>query len=204
LARIKGSDGRKTADKILTESLPLITRLGYSAVSMRMIAEAVGVNVGALYNHYSNKQQILVALLVRHMDGLLEAWAQVDISDSDPAEQLDKFVRFHIQYNLARPDEVFISYMELRSLEDVGFKQVEKLRSQYEDILRNILFEGQDSNLFRVEDSHVAAMSIFGALTGVNTWYRSGGRLSKSKIEDYYAAMALRSVGCLTKEYSHV
>jgi AcrR family transcriptional regulator len=171
---------------------------------MRMIADAVGVNVGALYNHFGNKQKILVALLVRHMDGLLAAWSGVDTTGLDAAARLDQFVRFHIQYNLARPDEVFISFMELRSLEAEGFAQVERLRSEYEETLREVLRQGQTDGQFHIEDSHVAAMSIFGALTGVNTWYRSGGRLSKSQIEDFYAAMALRSVGCLTKEVNHV
>jgi AcrR family transcriptional regulator len=181
-----------------------MAKLGYSAVSMRMIADAVGVNVGALYNHFPNKQQILVALLVNHMDGLLEAWSKERTENLDPAEQLDQFVRFHIRYNLSRPDEVFISFMELRSLEQEGFDQVGALRGTYEDILREILRRGQENGMFHVEDSHVAAMSIFGALTGVNTWYRSGGRLSKAKIEDYYAALALRSVGSLIKELSNV
>lgn len=204
MARIKGSDGRRTANKILAESLPLVARLGYSAVSMRMIADAVGVNVGALYNHFGNKQQILVELLVRHMDGLLAAWHSVDTAGLDAAAQLDQFVRFHIRYNLTRPDEVFISFMELRSLEPEGFQRVERQRGEYEDVLREILRRGQQDGQFHIEDCHVAAMSIFGALTGVNTWYRSGGRLSKAEVEDFYAATALRSVGCLTKEVSHV
>lgn len=195
MARIKGSDGRKTAQRILDESLPLIAKLGYAAVSMRMIATAVGVNVGALYNHFPNKQEILVRLMSDHMNELLKAWHAQKLSDADPATRLDGFVRFHIAHNLPRADAVFISFMELRSLEPENHEEIENLRRQYEDVVRTIIKEGDAQGQFHVEDAHVAAMSVLGSLVGVNTWYRAKGRLSKSKIQDYYAAMTLRSVG---------
>ena len=195
MARLKGSDGRKTAQKILDESLPLFANLGYAAVSMRMIAQAVGVNAGALYNHFPNKQQILVSLLSDHMNALLDAWAKVDLENLTPAAQLDRFVRFHIAYNLPRSDEVFISFMELRSLEPENHKKIEDLRRRYENVVRTIIADGAKQGQFHVEDAHVAAMAVLGSLIGVNTWYRAKGRLSKVKIQDYYAATTLRSVG---------
>lgn len=195
MARLKGSDGRKTTQKILQESLPLIAKQGYAAVSMRMIAQAVGVNVGALYNHFANKQQILVRLLSDHMTSLLDAWDQVDVDQNTPAQQLEQFVRFHIAYNLPRADAVFISFMELRSLEPDNHAQIEQLRRRYEDVVRTIIANGVAKGQFRVEDPHVAAMSVLGSLVGVNTWYRAKGRLSQTKIQDYYVAIALRSLG---------
>lgn len=195
MARIKGSDGRKTALRILDESLVLIAKLGYSAVSMRMIAEAVGVNVGSLYNHFANKQQILVRLMSDHMGDLLEAWEAVNVDGLNPAEKLDRFVRFHISYNLQRSNAVFISFMELRSLDTENHTKIEKLRSEYEYVVRDVIKEGQQQGLFNIEDAHVAAMSVLGSVIGVNTWYREKGRLTISKIEDHYVAMTLRSVG---------
>mgnify|MGYP001156108526 CR=1 FL=1 len=195
MARIKGSVGSQTKASILEKTLPLFAQFGYAAVSMRMIADAVGVNAGALYNHFPSKQHILVLLMSEHMDGLLGAWADVDTQGMTPAERLESFVRFHISYNITRADDVFISFMELRSLEPEGHKRIEQKRSAYEDVVRKIIREGQETGQFNVEDAHVAAMSVLGSLIGVNTWYRAKGRLSKEKIEDYYVAILLRSVG---------
>jgi len=204
MARIKGSVGSKTKAAILEKALPLIAQFGYAAVSMRMIADAVGVNAGALYNHFTSKQHILVLLMSDHMDGLLAAWGEVEIKGMTPAQTLESFVRFHIGYNITRADDVFISFMELRSLEPDGHKQIEKKRKAYEDVVRKIIQDGQKCGDFNVEDAHVAAMSVLGSLIGVNTWYRAKGRLSKSKIEDYYAAMSLRSVGYNAEGKAHV
>jgi len=195
MARTIGADGRKTTQRILDESLPLIAKLGYSAVSMRMIAGAVGVNVGALYNHFPNKQNILVHLMTDHMNALLAGWNNVDTTGLTPAQRMDHFVRFHIAFNIPRADAVFLSFMELRSLEPENHKVIEELRSQYENIVATIIRDGVNAHEFHVADNHVATMSVLGSLVGVNTWYRETGRLSKSIIQDYYVEMTFRALG---------
>lgn len=199
MARKAGSNGKVTAEAILKESLILFAHHGYAAVSMRQIADSVGVQASALYQYHRNKQQLLVAVMHEHMDGLLKAWAKEEI-DETPIKALERFARFHVCYHISRPDEVFVSYMELRSLEEEGFKSVETMRRKYESMLKSILTRGIDDGSFRVIDPHVSAMAILAMLTGVNTWYRSGGRLSQTKIEDIYIAMVLGAVGVSTPQ----
>ncbi|RYC15701.1 TetR/AcrR family transcriptional regulator [Ciceribacter ferrooxidans] len=196
MARQAGSTGEKTAAAIRRQSLRLFAQHGYDAVSMRMIADAVGVQPGALYQYFPTKQQILVTLMREHMEELLASLKEQGIGNEPPEAALEHFARFHIRYHLTRADEVFISYMELRALEPAGFREIERLRKTYESELKAILVRGSERGLFRIEDSHVCAMAIIAMLTGVNTWYRSGGRLSEKKIEEIYAEMVLRSVGC--------
>ena len=194
MARTKGSKGVQTAQRILDVALPLFAQYGYAAVSMRQIADQVGVNVGAIYNHFPSKQQILVSLLSDHMKGLIGTWKEHD-PRTDPLDRLEAFARFHIRFNLARPDAVFISFMELRSLEVDSHRHIEKMRRQYEHDLRDIIQTGMEQDVFTVRDAHVAAMSILGSLTGVNTWFSEKGRLSKTKIEDYYIELTMNAVG---------
>lgn len=201
MGRIKGSKGVQTAQRILDEALPLFAQYGYAAVSMRQIADRVGVNVGALYNHFPSKQEILVSLLSDHMKGLIGFWKEHD-PRSDPLDRLEAFARFHIRFNLARIDAVFISFMELRSLEENSHRYVEKMRRQYEHDLRDIIQDGIDQDVFTVENAHVAAMSILASLTGANTWYKPSGPLTKSQVEDHYVELTMNSVGF--KEISDV
>lgn len=196
MARQAGAFGEKTAEAIRKESLMLIAHHGYDAVSMRMIADAVGVQPGALYQYFPNKQQLLVTIMREHMEELLDALAAERIDAEKPVKALEQFARFHIRYHITRADEVFISYMELRALDPEGFALIEGLRKRYENKLKAILTRGVELAAFKLDEPHVAAMAILAMLTGVNTWYRSGGRLSQKKIEDIYADMVLRSVGC--------
>ena len=196
MARIAGSDGGRTAEAIRRAALRLFARHGFAAVSMRQLAAEVGVNAGTLYLYWANKQALLFALMHDHMRALLTAWAAARPPAGDPPAELEAFVRFHVRFHFGRPDEVFVSYMELRNLEPYNFTVIERLRHDYEHGLRDILERGRASGAFVVDDPHVAAMAIIAMLTGVATWYRRGGRLSQERIEDLYAAMAARSVGC--------
>lgn len=205
MARTAGSSGEVTAQAIRETSLALFARQGYAAVSMRQIADRVGVQASALYKYHATKQQLLVDIMLDHMEQLLEAWEAEDKPESGNAVvALEHFARFHIRYHIKRPDEVFVSYMELRSLEEPGFREVGKLRRDYENILKGILRRGMSEGVFAITDPHVAAMAILAMITGVNTWYRSGGRLSQAKIEDIYVSMVLGSVGCRSEGDDHV
>lgn len=195
MARKTGSVGDVTAARVRAVALRLFARQGYAAVSMRSIAREVGVQAGALYNHFPTKQALLVELLERHMSDLLEAWEDASRSFGDPVEALEGFVRFHIRFHFDKQDAVFISYMELRNLEEAGFQKIERLRKYYEGYLRKIISIGKEKGAFRVDDIPVAAMALIAMLTGVTTWFRNSGRLTVAEIEEVYVTMALGAVG---------
>ena len=53
-----------TKENILKIALHLFAVNGYEAVSVSMIAEALGMTKGALYKHYKNKQDIFDCIVV--------------------------------------------------------------------------------------------------------------------------------------------
>jgi len=200
MARTTGSNGEETAKRIDEVALKLFAQKGYAAVSMREIAREVGVQAGALYNYSPNKQDLLARLMIEHMQDLLAAWANEHPAELSPLAALKAFVLFHIRYHVQRPDQVFISYMELRNLEPENFGKVEELRRKYEAALKDILKRGHDEGQFELADVHVTAMAILAQLTGVTTWYRAKGRLSQQKIEEIYTQLVCQSVGARSSE----
>ena len=193
MARKTGSRAEITGPLIRQAALSLFARHGYGAVSMRRIAAEVGVQAGALYLYTRDKQSLLFELMRVHMEELLAAWAAEPKGETAPA-RLAAFVRFHIRFHLERPEAVFLAYMELRSLAPENFARIEALRQQYEGELAEILAAGQAAGQFRIADLRLTAMSIIAMLTGVNTWYREGGRLSREEVGEIYADMVLRIV----------
>lgn len=196
MARRSGSNGERTAADLRRAALELFAARGYAAVSMRQIAAAVGVQAGALYLYTPDKQTLLADIMIEHMEDLLDAWAAFPKpAGQGPDAMFEAFVRFHIRHHLSRGPEVFISYMELRSLEPANFARVETLRRSYEAALTEILTAGRASGAFRLADPKLATYALIAMLTGVNTWYRPGGRLSAADIEETYLAMAAATVG---------
>ena len=193
MARKTGSHSEITGPRIRDAALKLFARHGFAAVSMRQIAAEVGVQAGALYLYTPDKETLLFDLLKAHMDDLLMAWGAED-PGGGPVARLEGFVRFHIRFNLERPDAVFLSYMELRNLGAANFAAIEALRKTYETRLETILRDGQGAGAFTLPDAKIATLAIIAMLTGVNTWYREGGRLSRAAVGDLYWDMVRKSV----------
>lgn len=193
MARKTGSHSDITGPKVRAAALRLFARHGFAAVTMRQIAAEVGVQAGALYLYTTDKEALLFDLLREHMDALLAAWA-AEPAGPDPAARLQAFVRFHIRFNLERTDAVFLSYMELRNLSPDRFRVIEGLRRQYETALEDILRAGQAAGVFVAPDSKLATLAIIAMLTGVTTWFRDGGRLSRERVGDIYWDMVRKAV----------
>jgi AcrR family transcriptional regulator len=192
MARTAGSHSDITGPRVREAALRLFARGGYAAVSMRAIAAEVGVQAGALYNYTPDKQSLLFDLMEGHMTELLDAVSD-NVSQS-AQERLRAFVDFHIAFHHARPDAVFIAYMELRNLTPENFARIEALRRTYENRLERILLDGIAAEEFRVVDTKIATLAIIAMLTGVNTWFRAGGRLSLEEVTAQYREMVHRAV----------
>lgn len=193
MARKQGSHSDITGPKVQAAALRLIARHGFAAVSMRQIAAEVGVQAGALYNYTADKQSLLFDLMQSHMADLLAAWEQLNLQGS-ALERLEGFTRFHIRFHLPRPDQVFVSYMELRNLSDDNFKVIEAMRRKYEDAIEDILRRGEADGVFVVPDTRVTTMALIAMLTGLSTWYRTDGRLPMDQIEAIYWDLVRKAV----------
>ncbi|MEX0303035.1 MAG: TetR/AcrR family transcriptional regulator [Leisingera sp.] len=193
MARTQGSHSGITGPKIREAALRLFAQQGYAAVSMRQIAKEVGVQAGALYNYTPDKQSLLFNLMEGHMVELQAAWDAVPRADS-ALERLRAFTGFHIRFHLERPDAVFIAYMELRNLTEENFTVIESLRRDYENGVEGILKEGVEQGVFAIPDTKIATLAVIAMLNGVNTWYRSEGRLSLDEVEQAYWGMVQKAV----------
>lgn len=189
------SDPSNTRSTIRAEASRLFALKGYAAVSMRELAEAVGMRQGGLYNHFPSKQALLVDLMATHMDNLLQALSRVMDGVTGAEPRLETFVKHHVSYHLDFPDEVFLAYMEIRSLEPDGHAQVIALRDRYEGILRAIVQDGADQGVFQTPDVAVHTRMLLSMMTGATVWFRANGRLSRDAVVACHLQAAMQSLG---------
>jgi AcrR family transcriptional regulator len=195
MARRTGSDGERTLAAIREAALRLMARHGYEAVSMRRLAAEVGLQAAALYRYFPTKEELLYALMLDHMNGLIAAWEAARPASGDAVLQLSAFVDNHIRFHVARRHSTHVSNMELRSLSREKLSAVLRLRNAYEKELRIILREGAEAGMFTVQDVTLTAMAIIQMITGVIVWFRPNERLSVEEVAATYRAMTLRLVG---------
>ena len=74
----------ETKKEILTASLELFSKKGYSAVSIRDICKIVQIKESSVYYHFKNKQAILEELLIQFEDIATGMMQQLEESLSKP------------------------------------------------------------------------------------------------------------------------
>ncbi len=193
MARKVGSNAEVTKPRIRAAAQQLIARHGYAAVSMRQIAGEVGIQAGTIYLYFKDKQALLFELMDAHMDELLAAWAALQ-RPGTPEQDLRAFTEFHLGFHIDRPEPVFIAYMELRNLSPENFAIIEGKRRAYESELEAILTAGVEAENFKLSDIRLTTMAIIAMLTGVNTWYSEGGRLTRQTVQQIYWRLVQRMV----------
>ncbi|BAM89771.1 putative transcriptional regulatory protein, TetR family [Bradyrhizobium oligotrophicum S58] len=194
MARTIGSHGPTTMEAIRKAGLRLIFQHGYEAMSLRQLAAEVGIQPGSLYNHISTKQELLAELIQDHINDLLRELELALRDRQGPVERLRAFVAFHVSYHMTRKREVFIANSELRSLDPRNYEAVVALRGSYERRLADILSDGVAQGVFDVDDVQVATFAIIALLTGLCSWYRPGGRLTKDAIIAAHEKLVLSGV----------
>lgn len=215
MSRTTGSDGARTAQLIRKTAIELIAKHGFEAMTLRQLAEQVGIQPGSVYRYFPSKGKLLAQLQIEHLEFLLGRWTEeAQNLDTSVLTQLKVFVDFHIRYHTLRRREVFVANMELRSLEPEDYRQVVSLRRRYEKILQNILLEGASQGLFHIGTPHrstarpseimVTSFALLAMLTGVGTWFNESGRMAKQDLIVLYTRMVFQSLGVHFSEHGHV
>jgi AcrR family transcriptional regulator len=189
-----GAKRETTEQAIHAAGVELICTHGYEAMTLRMLAEKVGMKAGSLYNYFRTKQEFLAIVLKAVMrDLLMEFTERVDFQPTTVA-RFEGMVVVHIDFHTRRRQEVFIGNMELRSLDEENYRMVSRLRAEYERRVRQLIEEGVEEGVFEVSDCNLTAKALISMLTGICSWYDPNGRMSIEELEKQHIELALRMV----------
>ena len=184
--RTPGSNGAETLRNLQTAAIRLLSEHGYEAMNLRMLAKAIGVQVGSLYNYIDSKQQLLFWLLKEAVEGLLTEFDRRLGEIDDPPAQMRDFVRFHLTYHFTHSHESLVLGNEKRSLTPKNYRAISNLERLYTAKVQNIIERGAARGDFRIADSRIATFALLQMLTTVIRWYQPRGRLGRDELIEIY------------------
>jgi len=82
----------KSRDEVLEVSIPLFAKDGYSGVSMRNVAQAVGVTPAALYYHFSDKDDLYISVIDYACKGVKELLDFIISRKATPQQRLSEAI----------------------------------------------------------------------------------------------------------------
>ena len=90
--------GQERIEQILSSARDILIDQGYSGLTMRKIATAVGITIGNLHYYYPSKKDLLADLLDRVIDAYMEAFSHARVSaGSSPLHQFEAMISFIIE-----------------------------------------------------------------------------------------------------------
>lgn len=182
--RRNGLEGRR---KEIFRSLGLVLReQGLGALSMREIADRLGMTKSSLYYYFRNKQDLLYRCHLRCVRLSLAALARAERNGGRPGECLREVLTAHIR---AITDEVYgaVILTDLESLTATQRGRYVALRDRFEQGVRRLIRAGIETGEFRPVDVRLVGFAILGAINWIPKWYSPKGELSAAEIAQAFA-----------------
>lgn len=178
---------RKKASKkglILLKAAAMFRQRGFSATSMRDLAEAVGIEAASLYNHIRSKQEILEAICFDMANLFNEHMDQVEASSENTIAKIEQVLRFHIRQMIDNYEQVFVTDREWRHLAEPYLSNFQTQRRTYRKRFAALIEEGIDKKEIRRIDAPTAVLILLHAIGGIESWHRSRKKINARELED--------------------
>lgn len=180
----------QTRHRLFAALSTLMTERGFDAISFADIAAAAGVGRTAVYNHFADKEALLIEFIAheteQYMDSLKRALADVD----DPVARLRTYVR--AQLGLKRVFHLAPG-TDLRAVLSRASQQ--RLRDHVvavEAILTTIVSAGVSTGAFPAQDVPTTVSLVSGCLSGKQIPEREPARSAAITATEEFV---LRAVG---------
>jgi len=91
-------DSGTTKERILDTATELFSDKGFDGTKVQEIADAAGVNKAMLYYYFKSKDDLLMAVIGRFIEGIRDSIPRYFASSRDAARNIEAFLDFYIDY----------------------------------------------------------------------------------------------------------
>ncbi|MEX1007163.1 MAG: TetR/AcrR family transcriptional regulator [Acidimicrobiia bacterium] len=181
--------GRRRHDQLLDVTAELVAARGFHAVGIVDIGAAAGVSGSAIYRHFRNKQELLVALIDRVVDELLAGARAAVNGAADPAAALDALVRAHVAFALRDRAIIKVYSQESDHLPDEDRRRLRRKQHHYAEIWTDVVTALRTD--YSNEEAAAAVHAVFGLLNSVADFT---SRIDDDELAELLTNMALTSL----------
>ncbi len=178
-------------EHILEHAAMLFRKYGYSATTVRQIAQAVGVQSGALFYHFPSKEAILAGVVARGLEQISRAVDNASNNGQSPRERLQAMLTAHLEILLGpAQDALIVMINEWRHLGANDRIPLLAARDGYEARWQQALDAAARTGLVP-DDTRLLRRYLLGALNWTHQWYHADGPLTPQTIAQRYLVFLL-------------
>ncbi len=175
----------KNLDNIFGAVLKISNKKGFKSMSMRDLSQECGLSMGALYNYFSSKDELLEMLQHQRRSITGEILEERIASESTPPAKLKAAIFTHLYLSEAMQPWFYFSFMETKNLSQNEKQKAMESELTTEKLICDILIQGQEQNVFHLHDPQLGASMIKAML---QDWYLKRGKYARKNLSvDQYA-----------------
>jgi AcrR family transcriptional regulator len=167
-SRARKGEGDRLRDEIVAATAALLEETGdMDAVSIRAIADAVGVSSPSIYLHFPDKTALLYAVCqerFEQLDQLMEAAARLA---SDPFDEMNRRGEAYIRFGLEHPEQYRILFLERD--EPSGFSEEHLAGLSAFDHMAAAVAAAMQAGLICDGDPKVVTVGLWAAVHGITS-----------------------------------
>jgi AcrR family transcriptional regulator len=168
-SRSRRGEGETLRADLLAATERLMIETGSAeAVSIRAIADAVGVTPPSIYLHFPDKDSLILAVCERHFEAFDSVIEEAGRSADDPVESLRRRGRAYVRFGVENPEPYRILFMtrnETPQQRDVVVGAGARAFQHLVDAVQRCI----DTGAFRPVDPVLAATGVWAAVHGVTS-----------------------------------
>jgi AcrR family transcriptional regulator len=179
--------------EILSHATDVFDEKGYEGASMRDLSRVSGTSLAGLYYYFESKEKLLY-LIQRHTFTTIVERLRTRLEGvADPEERLRVFILNHLEYFLANQKAMKVLSHEDEVLKNGYGAEIATIKREYVRTCMELLENLKRSNNLEFS-SRTAALSLFGMMNWIYTWYKPRVDGDAETLAQEMSAIFLRGV----------
>jgi len=169
----------KNLQRIFDAALKISNKKGFNAMSMREVSVEAGLSIGALYNYFGGKEELLCMIQAQHRSVTDRILRSEIAAETAPNLKLAAAIRAHLYLSEAMQPWFYFSYMEARHFGPEERRAAVQGELDTDGLFADILEAGRRQGVFCIDNCHMAAGLIKAML---QDWYVKHSKYARRRI----------------------
>lgn len=158
-------------EEIVLTAAQLFKEKGYNAVSMRDLAQELGIKAASLYNHIHSKQEILGSIIMQVAQRFTVHMTEISPKSISAVQKVEEIIKMHIDLTIQQTDFLACMNNDWIHLGEENKEKYVEMRADYETKFREILQEGIAAKELEESNPEIMLFSILSTLRTFYLWY---------------------------------
>lgn len=179
-------------EQVIRMAAELFKEKGYSAASMRDLAQKLGIEAASLYSHIKSKEEILRTLCFDMAAEFRSSLSEVEKQNVSASEKLRLGIIGHVKVMAKDLTASAVFMNEHRHLSQPYLRDFLLLRINYINRFKTIIEQGISTGVFKKDiDTKLAVMTLFSSLNWMPAWFSPDSTIEPEKLGQQLADMLI-------------